>query len=51
MKDWNEIANMRTTLLHLQFICASLEERIEEQNNQLDLAHKDRLIQINEIAG
>ena len=45
MDQWFQICNLRTTLLHLQFLHASLHERISEQETKVDRAHKDRLMQ------
>lgn len=50
MKDWNEIANMRTTLLHLQFIYAGVSSQINEQIINMNKQYKDRILQLNELS-
>ena len=50
MNQWEEIANMRTVLLHLQFVCAGLEEKIDEQEEQLDRGRQDRILQLRDIS-
>ena len=45
MNQWFEVCNLRTDLLHLQFLHASLEEQIEEQGQKVERSHRDRLMQ------
>lgn len=45
MDQWNEVCNMRTTLLQLQYINGSLSEKIATQRLRATRAHKDRLVQ------
>lgn len=50
MNQWDEVANMRTVLLHLQFVCAGLEEKIDEQEEQLHRGRQDRILQLRDIS-
>ena len=49
LEKWNTFCNLRTNLLHLQFMYAQLQTKIEEQNDNLHYHHKDRLIQIYQL--
>jgi hypothetical protein len=43
------VCNMRSSLLHLQFLYCSLSERISEQRSRIARAHRDRLMQYSSL--
>jgi hypothetical protein len=49
MESWFDLCNLRSSLLQLQFLYCSLEEKMAEQQTRIARAHKDRLMQYSSL--
>lgn len=49
MEGWFELCNMRTTLLHLQFLYCHLRTQSKVQERKVERAHRDRVMQFESL--